>query len=99
MSKRSTGGLVLSLCFWSVVLLGIAYLLSIVFGLIGWYTPSSICSYVAHILMLVGVVLGGFCYLSSVGGKYRVLWIVLFVIGVLMGVLGLTISFGWVHLW
>lgn len=95
---KSNGGLALALCFWSVVLMGIAVLLRIVFGLIGWYQPANICNYVANICMLAGVIFGGLCYISSVHGSYRILWIVLFIIGVVMGILGLTISFGWVHI-
>ena len=45
-------------------------------------------------ILLVGVVLGGFFYVSNVTGKYRGLWIALFVIGVLMGILGITVGLG-----
>ena len=94
-SSLSSRNIVNTCCFWAVVLSGIASLVSAV---LGWCKVGGavvgVVNSISHIIMLVGVVLGGFFYVSNVTGKYRGLWIALFVIGVLMGILGITVGLG-----
>ena len=94
-SSVSSRNIVNTCCFWAVVLSGIASLVSAV---LGWCKVGGavvgVVNSISHIIMLVGVVLGGFFYVSNVTGKYRGLWIALFVIGVLMGILGITVGLG-----
>ena len=86
----SSKNTVTACCFWSLVIYGIAILVGWVLGWcnVGANIVSSI-NQLAHIVLLVGVIIGGFFYLGTVRGKYRVLLIVLFLIGLIVGVLGL----------
>ena len=91
MSNKNT---INACCFWALVLYGIAIIVSWV---LGWCHVAdnviALLNQIAHLILLLAVIFGGFLYITAVRGKYRMLWIFFYVIGLVVGVLGLTNGF------
>ena len=92
-NTHSSGNIVNLCCFWSVVVSGIAILVSLI---LGWCEVGgqaiSIINRISHAIMMIGLLIGGFYYLTGLHGKNKWIWIVLYIIGVVVGILGISLG-------